>query len=89
MKPYTTNEATLLVPETWHDKSVTIFTATPEGPSAFSFVITRESVGAGELAYNYANRQLHVLEKMLAEFQMLERAPTLMGRYSAEMAEFT
>lgn len=88
MKAYTTNEASLFVPETWHDKSVTIFTLTAEGPSEFSFVITREEVSGDDHAYAYANRQVSVLEQMLPEFQMLERVPSLVGAQAAEVAEF-
>ena len=85
---YQTNEGWLLLPEGWHDQSVTIFTNAPDAPREFSFVISREPVSGADRLPDWAARQLDQLQERLPGFELLSRADTQIGATPAVEAQF-
>ena len=85
---YQTNEGWFLLPEGWHDQSVTIFTNAPEAPRDFSFVISREQISGADLLPDWAARQLGQLRERLPEFELLSRSDAEISGLPAVEVQF-
>ncbi len=88
MTSYYTNEGRFIIPSTWKDQSLTLFSSPADTPAEFSLVISREAVPPGTLSSDYARRQLEQLPSGLSQFKLLRQSETRLDNAPAVEAEF-
>lgn len=88
MTPYYINEARFLIPGTWKDQLLTLFSSPADAPAEFSLVISREAVPPDTVSSFYAQRQLDQLPGGLPGFEMLRESSTQLDNLPAMEAEF-
>ena len=88
MTPYYMNEGRFLIPDTWKDQSLTLFSSPANAPAEFSFVISREAVPADTASSSYARLKLDQLPGSLSGFELLRESSTRIDSLPAMEAEF-
>jgi hypothetical protein len=71
---YHTNELAIELPEGLRDKSLNIFTLTDEGPSEFSFVISRVPLHAGKSLADCVSSLVDEMKEKMPSFALLNRS---------------
>jgi hypothetical protein len=88
MTPYYINEGRFLIPGTWKDQSLTLFSSPADAPAEFNLVISREAVPADTASSSYARVQLDQLPSGLPGFELLRESSAQLDNLPALEAEF-
>jgi len=88
MPLYRMNEGTFDMPETWHDRSVHVFTAGSGPPYEMSFVIAKDEMKNTTDLSEFAEQRLDQIESQLKQFTLIEKRQIELGGVLALEAEF-
>ncbi len=89
MNSYYINEGRFLIPGTWRDQSLTMFSSPADAPAEFSLVISRDRVPSGMTSDAYARQQMAQLPAGLPQFRLSRQDATQLDNAPAVEAEFT
>ncbi len=88
MNSYYINEGRFLIPATWRDQSLTLFSSPPDTPAEFSVVISRDKVPPSTTSDAYARQQMAQLPASLPQFRLLRQGSAQLDNVPAVEAEF-
>lgn len=88
MNSYYINEGRFLIPATWRDQSLTMFSSPADAPAEFSLVVSRDRVPPDMTSGVYARRQIDQLPVGLPQFRLLRQADTQLDNVPSVEAEF-
>jgi hypothetical protein len=91
MALYRTNIASLNVPDTWKDQSISAFRlpAPPGGGADASFVVTRDDTKGVKAFETYVAEQVEACRRSLPDFTLLKSDPVSVQGLAAAWIEFT
>ena len=85
---YRTNEFLFDLPQGLKDKTVNIFSATDNGPSPFSLVVSRVPLLEGQTVADYARLQVQEMQAKMPSFTLLEQSDKKVDGEPAMFLEF-
>ena len=85
---YRTNEMTFDLPQGLKDKSLNVFALTDEGPSEFSFVISRVPIHQDQTLADYTSLLIAEMQTKMPSFALLNRSERKVAGEPATYLEF-